>query len=36
MRGIGYRNTERVYDTITKEVIQGGDFVNRETVSSFV
>ena len=29
-RGIGYRNTERVYDTITKEVIQGGDFINRK------
>ena len=30
MRGIGHRNTERVYDTITKEVIQGGDFINRK------
>ena len=30
MRSIGYRNTERVYDTITKEVIQGGDFINRK------
>ena len=29
-RGIGYRNTERVYDTITKEILQGGDFVNRK------
>ena len=29
-RGIGYRNTERVFDTITGETIQGGDFINRK------
>ncbi len=29
-RGIGYRNTERIFDTITGETIQGGDFINRK------
>lgn len=28
--GNAYRNTERVYDEITKSWIQGGDFVNRK------
>lgn len=27
---LGYRNTEKVYDTISKEWITGGDFVNRK------
>ena len=28
--GIGYRNTEKVFDTITGEIICGGDFINRK------